>query len=118
MEDVLDLAYKHGGYEYKRALEYFWNLDDFPIYTEYDNKGLRAFLCYIELPLEYDMICVTDREDVFTLSTWRILSKELKLRTKEIRIDSVANNPTIDKAIQKYGGYREDNVLIFEYRKE
>lgn len=115
MNDVLELAFAHGGYEYRRALEYFWGLDDFPVYTEYDNKGLRAFLCYIELPLEYDMICVTDRNNVFSLSTWRILSKELKLRTKEIRIDNPITHPTIDKAIKKYGGYREGNTLIFTY---
>ena len=112
-EDVLQLAYEHAGYEYREVLEYFWGTEGFELYTEYEEGKLRAFLCYIPLPLTYDMICVTDKDNDFSLYIWRILSKLLKSRTKEIRINSTTRHPAIQKAIKKYGGYRNEDTLIF-----
>jgi len=112
--DIIELAVEHAGYEYKEVLEYFWDTEGFEIHTEYEEDKLRAFLCYVPLPLDYDMICVTDRENIFTTNTWRLLIKYVGSREKEIRISStITDNPTIQKALAKYNGYAEDDVLIF-----
>ena len=111
--DVVELAYEHGGDEYSKVLIYYWGDKDSLIYTEYEEGKLRAFLFYVPLPLSYDMICVTDRYNDYTLSTWRQLSKLLRNRTKEIRINSTTRHPTIQKAIKKYKGYRDEDTLIF-----
>lgn len=112
-KDVINLAYEHGGNEYRKILIELWGNEGSSIYQEYEEGKLRAFLFYVPLPLDYDMICVTDRYNDYTLSTWRVLSKLLRSRTKEIRINSRTRHPTIQKAIKKYNGYREGDELIF-----
>jgi len=112
-EDVRQLALEHAGYEYMKVIDFFWETKGESIYTEYEEGKLRAFLYYIPLPLYYDMVCVTDRYNEYTLSTWKELSKILRNRTKEIRINSTTRHPTIQKAIKKYNGYRDGDNLIF-----
>ena len=112
--DVLNLAYIHAGYEYMKVLRYFWGTENSTVYTEYEEDRLRAFLCFIPLPLEYDMICVTDRYNEYTLATWKQVSKTLKERKKEIRINSITRHPAIQKVILKYNGYRDGDTLIFK----
>jgi hypothetical protein len=113
-DDILELAFEHAGYEYRKVLEYFWGCEGFKIHIEYEEDKLRAFLCYIPLSLDYDMICVTDRDNIFTKNTWRLLIKYVGSREKEIRIHStIAHNPTIQKALAKYNGYAEGDTLIF-----
>ena len=112
-KDILDLAYEHAGEEYRKVLMYIYGDEESTIYTEYEEGKLRAFLCYTPLPLEYDLVCVTDRYNTFTLSIWKQLSKILKNRKKEIRINSTTRHPAIQKAVEKYGGYRDEDTLIF-----
>lgn len=113
-EDILDLAYEHAGDEYRKVLIYYWGDNGSTIYTEYEEGILRAFLFYTPLVgFDYDMVCVTDRYNNYTLNTWKQLSKLLKNRTKEIRIDSKTRHPAIQKAISRYGGYRDGDTLIF-----
>ena len=112
-EDVLELAFEHSGYEYRKVLEYFRDAKGSYLYKEYEENTLRSFLYFVPLPLHYDMICVTDRYNDYTLSTWKQLSKLLKNRTKEIRINSTTRHPSIDKVIGRYGGYRDEDTLIF-----
>ena len=112
-EDILELAEEHAGKEYRKVLEYFWETEGIIVHTEYEEETLRAFLCFIPLPLPYDMVCVTDRYNNYSLTMWGCLSKILKNRVKEIRINSTTRHKAIQKAIIKYGGYRDNNTLIF-----
>jgi len=121
-KDILKLAEKHKGKEYNRALLRLSGIYEYECTTEYtEDKELKAFLCYFKLPYNYDMICITDKDNKYTYTMWKILSKYLKARTREIRIDSTPTEKDrriIDKAIIKYGGYRDGNILIFPIDKE
>lgn len=120
-KDILELANKHKDREYSRALLIASARYDYNVWTEYKDNELKAFLCYFDLfTHSYDMICVTDRDNKYSLKIWKQLSKLLKNRTKEIRIESTPSKEdqvVIDKAIIKYGGYRKDNILIFPFKE-
>lgn len=115
-KDILELAEMHKGKEYSKALLKLSSVYEYNCTTEYIDNKLKAFLCYFTLPYVYDMICVTDKDNIYSYSLWKELSKYLKNRTREIRINSTPTEKdrrVIDKAIIKYNGYREGNTLFF-----
>jgi len=88
-------------------------------WKEYDDSGLVSLVSYFKLDaLEYDMIITMHKDNVFSLSQWKVISKYLSNRTKEIRIQSDGTNKVLHKGAKKYGGYFIEDVIIFPYNKE
>ena len=110
------LIYEHCG---AYAEETLWAFNNLPhekeiLIDDEDTKQAIGVVAYFYLErLDYDMIILIHKDNKPSLSQWKYLKKLLTNRDKEIRIQLIDNIDKIAKAASKYGGYLQDNVLVF-----
>jgi hypothetical protein len=112
-QDVQELAMSKHGVQYYHLIELYWNRDELECDVEYVGTQLKSFLLYIHLPYDYDMVCITDKDDKYTKSRWKTIKDVLSNRSKEIRIDSPTRKIVLDVWADKFGGHRIEDTLIF-----
>jgi len=116
-QEIEELVKEHLGtdrYETLRAYDMFEHTD----WVEYKDNKLYSIVSYFTLEhLDFDMIVTMNRDNVFTLSQWKVISKLLRNRDKEIMIDSDPSNKVLIKGAKKYGGYFDYTNLVFPYNK-
>ena len=117
--NILTLAFIHAGVGYVKEVRQARNSKYTKCWVEYDNKGIRAFILYFSAPqLSKDIVWVTDRENRYTLSTYRLMKKIHKEATKTILSSIISNIDMMGKFALKNNGILVDNILIFNKDKE
>lgn len=115
MDTIEELIKEHLPNDYEYTLETYkecvhedWEERD------KDTKELIGFISYFFLDEEaYDMIVVIAKGNIFSRAQWRILSKTLKTRNKEIQINSDSTNKKLHEFATRYGGYFEGDDIVF-----
>lgn len=112
--DIFTLAFMHAGKEYVKEIRHLKDNPYVKCWVEYDNRGIRAFLIYLTAPqLSKDIVYVTDRENTYTLNTYRLMKKIHKLSSKTILSSITSNYDMMQKFALRNNGILVDNILIF-----
>ena len=112
---IEELIKKHRPNDYEDILEWY---RECPHETWID-KDTRGFISYFFLEdEEYDMIIVMATDDIFSRAQWRVLAKTLKVRSKEVQINSDSSNTKLQEFAARYGGYFKGEDIVFPRNKE
>lgn len=79
-----------------------------------NTQELKGFISYFFLDdEEFDMIVVIAKGNIFSRAQWKILAKTLKIRDREIQINSDNTNKKLHEFAARYGGYFKGDEIIF-----
>ena len=112
MEDIEKMIIEHGGDTLEDTL-LAYRMFKYENYLEYKDGELIAFISYFPIQ-EFDMIISIAKDNKYTRSQWRVLSKLIDNRDKPIKIVSDPSNTALIKAVERHGGYWEDEVINFD----
>ncbi len=89
-----------------------WEHED---YLEYDKDTgeLIGLISYFKLDFKFDMIIAMNRDNIFSMTQWRILRNTIKNRVKPLRIQSDPNNPTLQAVVKRLGGKFINDEIYF-----
>lgn len=96
------------------VFKYFKHSD----WIEYEDGKLISLVSYFKLDYSFDMVVAINKDNIFTPRQWRVIFTILKNRTKEIRIQSDSSNDKLHKGAKRFGGYFEEDEIIFPISKE
>ena len=83
-------------------------------WLDMEDDSIIGFISYFRFHTkDWDMVVSHNKDNVYTLQHWKVLSKLLKTRTKEIVINSDSSNNVLHKGAKKYGGYFIGDDLHF-----
>jgi len=117
--NILTLAYLHAGKSYVKDIKQVQYSPYVRCWAEYDTKGLRAFVFHISAPyLRKDIVWVTDRNNKYTLSTYRLMKKIHKEATKDIVSNVTTNHEMMRKFALLNNGILVGDTLLFPRREE
>ena len=116
MKDLEQFILEYCDENTHRTHKYF----DHYTWVDLDNEdNIIGFISYFPLDAEeFDMVITHNKDNKYTLSHWKQLSKLLKTRYKYIVINSDPTNKTLIKGAKKYGGYFKGNDLHFPLQEE